>query len=206
MLDVLFSLTTIITLIIIAAGGAFYVASKLTNLYIVVKPYKLPLELVGIAIFSYGMLLYGGKASEQKWEERVAEAQVKVAAAEARSQEVNTVVQEKVVTKIVKIKDNSDATIKEIKSNAPQIDSKCTMLDSSVLLLNSASKNEVPGSTTGTNGTTTAVEANRVEEKSTVKASDVLEVVVENYATCNVIREKLIAWQEWYRAQQKAYQ
>jgi hypothetical protein len=206
MFDLLFSLTTIITLCIIAAGAAFYIASKLTNFYIGIKPYKLPLELAGIAIFSYGVLLYGGKASEHKWEEKVAEAQVKAAAAEARSQEVNTVVQEKIVTKIVKIKDNSNATVQEIKSNAPQIDSKCTMLDSSVMLLNSASQNEVPRSTTGTNGTTTAIEANRVEEKSTVKASDVLEVVVENYATCNVIREKLIAWQEWYRAQQKAYQ
>jgi len=196
------SLMALITYIALCSGAVFYICSKIPPL----TKYKFPLELLGIAIFSYGVLQYGEAANEKKWNAKVAEVEMKLAVSEAKSNEVNTVIQEKLVTKIVKIKDTSSAIIQEVKLNASKIDSNCSMFDSSIMLLNSASKNEIPTSTSGIDGTTANAKTDRIEETSQVKASEVLEVVIENYATCNSIREKLIAWQGWYTEQQKAYQ
>jgi hypothetical protein len=61
-------------------------------------------------------------------------------------------------------------------------------------LHDSASRNEVPERAASTDGTPSGVEASRL-----------LDRVVENYGACHENAEKLKAWQEWYRAQQKIY-
>jgi hypothetical protein len=62
-------------------------------------------------------------------------------------------------------------------------------------LHNSASRGEVAGGASSTDGTT-----------STVKASELLETVVDNYGTCLETAEKLSGWQEWYRTQKKIFE
>jgi hypothetical protein len=63
------------------------------------------------------------------------------------------------------------------------------------VLVNSASRNEVPGGPSVSDGTS-----------SGVKASDLLDTVVENYGRFNEIREKLVAWQEWYKQQKRIHE
>jgi hypothetical protein len=63
------------------------------------------------------------------------------------------------------------------------------------MLLNSASQNEVARSTSSTDGST-----------SNVRASEVVETVVENYGRYNELREKIIGWQKWYQDQKKIFE
>ena len=62
------------------------------------------LQPVGIVLLVLGVWLRGGYDVEMSWREKVAEAEARVAAAEQKSQETNTVIQEKVVekTKVIK--------------------------------------------------------------------------------------------------------
>ena len=64
-----------------------------------------------------------------------------------------------------------------------------------VVLHDSASRNEVARGAESVDGT-----------PSDIKASQLLETVVDNYGACHENAEKLKAWQEWYRAQKQIFE
>ena len=158
--------------------------------------YKLPAELVGVALLVAGAYLFGGYGVQQVWTARVAELEAKVKAAEEKSQQVNTVIETKIVTKVKVIKENVYVNREIIKEVAgKQLDAQCTLPKSTVVLHDSASRNEVPERAAATDGTPSGVEASRL-----------LDRVVENYGACHENAEKLRMWQEWYREQKKIFE
>ena len=62
------------------------------------------LQPVGIVLLVLGVWLRGGYDTEMAWRAKVAEAEARVAAAEQKSQETNTVIEQKIVekTKVIK--------------------------------------------------------------------------------------------------------
>jgi hypothetical protein len=62
------------------------------------------LQPIGIVLLVLGVWLRGGYDVEMSWRAKVAEAEARVAAAEQKSQETNTVIEQKVVekTKVIK--------------------------------------------------------------------------------------------------------
>jgi len=182
--------------IILTAGVALYIASKLVKWIPLMGQYKLPAELVGVVLLVVGAYFYGGHGVQQAWLARVQELEAKVKVAEEKSQQVNTVIQEKVVTKIKVVKENVYVNREIIKEVAgKQLDAQCTLPKSTVSLHDSASRNEVPERAAATDGTPSGVEASRL-----------LDRVVENYGACNENAEKLRMWQEWYREQKKIFE
>jgi hypothetical protein len=182
--------------IILTAGVALYIASKLVKWIPLMGQYKLPAELVGVVLLVVGAYFYGGHGVQQAWLARVQELEAKVKVAEEKSQQVNTVIQEKVVTKIKVVKENVYVNREIIKEVAgKQLDAQCTLPKSTVSLHDSASRNEVPERAAATDGTPSGVEA-----------SQLLDRVVENYGACHENAEKLRAWQEWYREQKKIFE
>lgn len=184
------------TYLILMVGVGCYIGSKLLVWLPPIYKFKLGIELVGVLMFAAGAYLYGGRVVEQIWQLRVKDLEAKLVVAETKSKEINTIIQTKVITKIKVIKETVYANkeiIKEVVGK--QLDAKCELPVSTVVLHDSASKNEVsrgPGSTDGT--------------PSNVKASDLLGTVVENYGTYYEIREKLIGWQTWYKEQKKIFE
>ena len=158
--------------------------------------YRLPAELVGVALLVAGAYLFGGYGVQQVWTARVAELEAKVKAAEEKSQQVNTVIETKIVTKVKVIKENVYVNREIIKEVAgKQLDAQCTLPKSTVSLHDSASRNEVPERAAATDGTPSGIEASRL-----------LDRVVENYGACHENAEKLRMWQEWYRDQKKIFE
>ena len=177
-------------------GILLYVASKLVTWLPMISQYKLPAELVGVVFLVVGSYLFGSYGTEMTWRERVAELEAKVKAAEEQSQQVNTVIETKIITKVKVIKENVYVNREIIKEVAgKQLDAQCTLPRSTVSLHDSASRNEVPERAAATDGTPSGVEASRL-----------LDRVVENYGACHENAEKLRAWQEWYREQKKIFE
>jgi hypothetical protein len=143
-----------------------------------------------------GVWFAGGRSNQAAWEAKVKDMEAKVQVAEAKSKEVNTVIETRVVEKVKIVKEKTNANKQIIKEVAgAQLDAKCELPVSTVMLVNSASKNEVSGSPSVSDGAS-----------SGVKASDLLDTVVENYGRFNEIREKLVAWQEWYKQQKRIHE
>ena len=182
--------------LLLFSGFALYIASKLIKWIPLMGQYKLPAELIGVVLLVVGSYFYGGYGTEMSWRDRVKELEAKVKAAEEQSQKVNTVIEEKIVYKTKVIKENVYVNREIIKEVAgKQLDASCTLPNSTVSLHDSASRNEVAGRATATDGT-----------PSKVKASELLDTVVQNYGACHENAAKLEAWQEWYREQKKIFE
>ena len=185
-----------ITYALFAIGAVLYVASKLVSWIPLMMQYRLPAELLGIILLIAGAYLFGGYGTEMMWRQRVSDLQKQVAEAEAKSQQVNTVIETQVVTKIKVVKETvyvNKEIIKEVV--AKQLDAQCTIPVSAISLHDSASGNEVSGGAGSADGSA-----------SNVKASELLTTVVENYGTYYEMRERLLGWQDWYTKQKHIFE
>jgi hypothetical protein len=190
------SIFVMLTYAIFALGLLLYIASKMVQWIPIMAQYRVPAELVGVLCLCAGAYFFGWRGNEEHWLAKIKELEQKVAIAEAKSREVNTVIETKIVTKIKVIKETVYANKEIIREVAgAQLDSQCSLPQSSVVLLNSASRNEVARGPESVDGT-----------PSDIKASALLDTVVENYGICNENIEKLKAWQEWYRAQKQIFE
>ena len=182
--------------VMLTAGVVLYIASKLVRWIPLMGQYKLPAELVGVVLLVVGAYFYGGYGVQSAWQARVAELEAKVKVAEEKSQQVNKVIETKVVERLKVVKENVYVNREIIKEVAgKQLDASCSLPKSTISLHDSASRNEVAGRAAATDGT-----------PSEVKASQLLDRVVENYGSCHENAAKLEAWQEWYKEQKKIFE
>ena len=124
------SLFVFIAYVLWGAGITLYIVSKLVKWIPMISTYKLPAELVGILLAVFAAYLFGSHSTQMLWEGRVKEMEEKVAAAEAKSKEVNTVVKTKIVYKT------------EV---AVQIDKKCEVDPAVIDILNKAAEDPTKG-------------------------------------------------------------
>jgi len=90
----------------------------------VINQYRVPAQVLGIALLVVGVYWRGGYAVEQEWRERVAEVEARVAAAEAQSKEENVKIVTKVVTKTQVIRTRGETITKYIDREIVRYDEK----------------------------------------------------------------------------------
>jgi hypothetical protein len=153
-------------------------------------------HIIGLILIAGSCWHLGGINNEAIWQARVDEMQAKVAAAELKSVDANREVVTQVVTRTKIIKEKTQANVEYItKYVAQDLDASCTLTSASIMLSNSASQNEVPGSSSGV-----------ITGTSEVKASEFLATVTENYGTYYELVEQVKGWQAWYYAQKKIFE
>ena len=180
-----------ITYVLFAAGVVLYVASKLVSWIPLMGQYRLPAELVGVVALVIAAYFYGGIS----YREQIAEMKQRIKVAEEKSQQVNTVIETKIIEKVKVVKQNVYITREIVRDTAGrQLDAQCSLPRSTVSLHDSASLNQVPQRAAAVDGTPSGIEASRL-----------LDRVIENYGACHENAEKLKAWQEWYREQKTIF-
>lgn len=102
--------------------------------------YQFILQVVGVLALAFGLYIKGGFEVEMQWRQRAAELEAKIAAAEEKSKEINTVIQEKVVTKIKKVKDVQVKLQKEIVEKEKIINAECVVPPEAIEILNKAAE------------------------------------------------------------------
>jgi hypothetical protein len=73
--------------------------------------YQLPFKVIGIALLTLGVYFRGGYAVEAEWRERVAQLEAQLKTAQEQSEKVNTVIQNRVVTKTQVIREKADTLV-----------------------------------------------------------------------------------------------
>ena len=116
--DFVFHLILIVGVLAILAGWALRMVP-------VVAKYSLPIQVVGILLTVLGVWYEGGIAKDAEWKARVAELEVQVAQAEAKSAQVNTKVVTKVVTKTQIIRQKGDDVVRYIDREITKYDAEC---------------------------------------------------------------------------------
>lgn len=79
-----------------------------------VSTYRLPLQVGGVLLLLFCVWMEGGLVNEAKWKAKVAEMEDKVRQAEQQAQQVNTVVETKIVEKTKVVKERAEAQVKYI--------------------------------------------------------------------------------------------
>ena len=90
----------------------------------IINQYRMPAQVLGIALLVLGVYWRGGYAVEQEWRERVAAVEARVAAAEAKSAEENVKIVTKVVTKTQVIRTRGETITKYIDREIVRYDEK----------------------------------------------------------------------------------
>ena len=174
---------------VVALAAVLFVASFFFGLY---KPF---IRVAAIVVALFGIYFEGGYMTEKEWRARVQELEDKVKVAEEKSAEVNTVIEKQYVDRVKVIKETANANIQYVDRVVAKYDNLCTVSNAAVLLHDSASRNEVARSSLGLD-----------EGTSSLKISDILSTVTDNYSTYYQVREQVIGWQQWYREQKKIFE
>jgi energy-coupling factor transporter transmembrane protein EcfT len=90
----------------------------------IINQYRIPAQVLGIALLVAGVYWRGGYSIEMEWRERVAAVEAKVAAAEAASKEENTKIVTKVVTKTQIIRTRGETITKYVDREIVKYDEK----------------------------------------------------------------------------------
>lgn len=178
----------------VIVGILAIVASFFFNFIPFVSQYKLPIQVVAIALLVFGVFFEGARFNEDSWRLKVADAEKKVLEMQAQSAEANTKLAEKIAENESLRKAKKNETTKIITQVVTKYDNKCELSNAFVQLHDSASQDSVPPSPEQITG-----------GASDVKASEVLDVVTDNYSICYDIRDRLIGWQEWYKTQREIF-
>ena len=114
------------------------ITSYVLSMVPLVNQYKLPLQVVSIVVIAFGVFIIGGVENELSWQAKVKELEAQVAIATAKSNETNTVIQQKVITKIQIVKQQVEVVRKEIEIQKEVINADCKVNPIAVELYNKA--------------------------------------------------------------------
>ena len=110
--------------IVLLAGLLLTAAAFFIKRIPVINQYRIPAQVLGIALLVTGVYWRGGYSIEMEWRERVAEVEARVAAAEAKSAEENVKIVTKVVTKTQIIRTRGETITKYIDREIIRYDTK----------------------------------------------------------------------------------
>ena len=174
---------------VVGLAAVLFVASFFFGVY---KPF---IRVAAIVVALFGIYFEGGYMTEKEWRARVEALEAKVKVAEEKSVEVNTVIEKQYVDRVKVIKETANANIQYVDRVVAKYDNLCTVSNAAVLLHDSASRNEMARSSLGLD-----------EGTSSLKISDILSTVTDNYSTYYQVREQVIGWQQWYKEQKKIFE
>ena len=119
--------------VVLTAAGFFI--HRLPFLY----QYQLPFKVIGIALLTLGVYFRGGYAVEAEWRERVTELEAKLKTAQEESAKVNTVIQDRVVTKTQVIREKGETIIERVEVAVP-VNAACPVPQEAIDVHNEAAK------------------------------------------------------------------
>ena len=127
-------------LTIACAGGIGYFFSGIITMVPFLMPYKEPVKIFFIVVCLGGTFMCGGDGVTSIWQAQIKEANARVEAAEAKSKEVNVVIQKQFVDRINTVKEVQVQVQDRIIKDSTVIDSECKLAPEVVTDLNAAAK------------------------------------------------------------------
>jgi hypothetical protein len=126
---------------ILFTGAGLYGLSIATILLPFTKSYREILRIVATILMVAGVYFYGSYDTEMRWREKVKEAEKKVAVAEEKAKQINTVIETQIVHDIQVVHDKQIVIKNQIKEVEKVIDAKCELDPVVPKIHNSAAEN-----------------------------------------------------------------
>jgi hypothetical protein len=94
-----------------------------------VNQYRIPAQVLGIALLIVGVYFRGGLAAEQTWRERVAELEAKIVVAQAASKDANVKIETRVVKKTEYITRRGQDIVEYVDREVVKYNNTCVIPD-----------------------------------------------------------------------------
>ena len=137
-----FIVNAILAIGVVGTFLSFVVLNRILRFFPPLASYYRILQIASILMLTVGVYLKGGYSTEMMWRERVAEVEAKLKEAEAKSVEVNTVVETKVVNKIKEVKVQGEKIIEYVDREVVKYDNTCPIPKEVVKAHNAAALNK----------------------------------------------------------------
>lgn len=126
------------------AGIIGIIAGFLLGFIPLVGRYKLPIQVISILLFAVGLWYSGGIAKDKEWKAKVAQLEVQLAEARAKSAKVNTEIVTKVVTKRQVVKEKGETIVQVVKSDPEiiRVSESCVIPEQVIKVHNAAALNQ----------------------------------------------------------------
>lgn len=109
--------------LLLVAGLSGYFLSHL----IPIKTYQLPLKISGLVVVALMIFVQGVLYADHTWQQAAKELQAQVKVAEAKSQTVNEVIRERVVTRTKVVKEQGASIVQYIERKTDKLDQACVI-------------------------------------------------------------------------------
>ena len=177
-----------------ALGVVLYLFSEMATLRIaqvITSSYLTPalMRLVGIMLMGLSIFFLGISFSDTQFKKELDKKNQEIIKINEAAKDITNQVEIKYVYRDKIIKEKGDEIIKYVNTKN---DSDCNLHNSTIELLNSAAKNNLPDPTRATNETSAGVNFSAVEA-----------IVIENYNKYHSVKNELGLLQEWALEQQK---
>jgi hypothetical protein len=106
------------------AGVLGIIAGFLLAFIPVVNKYKLPIQVISLLMFAFGLYMEGAMSNEEVWQLRVKDVEAKLSKAEAESAKENTKIVTKIVTQKEYIKTRGRDIVQYVDKEIVKYDSK----------------------------------------------------------------------------------
>ena len=175
-------------------GVVLYLFSEMATMriaQIVTSSYLTPalMRLVGIVLMGLSIFFLGISFSDTQFKKELDKKNQEIIKINEAAKDITNQVEIKYVYRDKIIKEKGDEIIKYVNTKN---DSDCNLHNSTIELLNSAAKNNLPDPTRATNETSAGVNFSAVEA-----------IVIENYNKYHSVKNELGLLQEWALEQQK---
>ena len=177
-----------------ALGVVLYLFSEMATLRIaqvITSSYLTPalMRLIGIMLMGLSIFFLGISFSDTQFKKELDKKNQEIIKINEAAKDITNQVEIKYVFRDKIIKEKGDEIIKYVNTKN---DSDCNLHNSTIELLNSAAKNNLPDPTRATNETSAGVNFSAVEA-----------IVIENYNKYHSVKNELGLLQEWALEQQK---
>ena len=177
-----------------ALGVVLYLFSEMATLRIaqvITSSYLTPalMRLIGIMLMGLSIFFLGISFSDTQFKKELDKKNQEIIKINETAKDITNQVEIKYVYRDKIIKEKGDEIIKYVNTKN---DSDCNLHNSTIELLNSAAKNNLPDPTRATNETSAGVNFSTVEA-----------IVIENYNKYHSVKNELDLLQEWVLEQQK---
>ena len=125
---------------VIIVGFAVTALSFVLTVIPVVNVYRTWFKVAGIALLTIGVYFKGGAVVEKEWRARVEELEAKVREAEAKSAQVNTVIETRYRDRVKVVKQQQTVYKDRVVKEREVIDRECRVAPEAISILNGAAR------------------------------------------------------------------
>lgn len=158
-----------IYLAILSLGVLGVLLGFVLNFIPFIKPYSLPIQIVGVLVLALGVYFQGALFVKRELDNDVADLKVKLAKAESESQKINTVVVTRILTNRQTIKEKGNTVVEYIDREVVKYNDKCDIPKEAIIAHNAAAENKSIGEVLGPNTVIDTKDHNSAAKGSTKK-------------------------------------